>query len=206
METPEFCHRLSVSEWYSFVGLFIYRMVTCPMQQDDGSALTLTAEIFIWKSSKTAIWLKLEAVVCITTHNAKTEGNLQPFRIRIWQFFLMMLYKLNYPVSELAALPGLRAWLTLDILHTPWVFKTLVKLIKKGKCCLNGSSCVKLIAYFWKRHLLFLVSTMWCVQQVLKFFSQLRSVVALITSAVVLWSSWIHKVVKDGEKVCYLWQ
>lgn len=34
--------------------------------------------------------------------------------------------------------------------------------------------------------------------------SKLKLVVALITSAVVLWSSWIHKVMKDGEKVCYL--
>jgi len=42
----------------------------------------------------------------------------------------MMLCKLNYPASELAALPGLRTELTLDIVRMPWVFKTLVKVIK----------------------------------------------------------------------------
>lgn len=135
MESPEFCYRLSVSERYSFIGLFIYRMVTCVPYS--GMIVQFLHEIFPWKASKTAVWLKLQALVCSSVRNAKLKGNLQAFRIRICQVSLMMLYKLNYPISELAALPGLRTWIILDILHVLGIQNTCEA--NKGKLRLNRS-------------------------------------------------------------------
>lgn len=91
METPEFCHKFSLWAWYSLDDVtHLQNGSMCPMQQDDGSALT--AEMVFCKYPQTTTWWKLQ--VCISAYDTKRD-TLSLSGLGFFQFFLMMLYKFN---------------------------------------------------------------------------------------------------------------